>query len=152
MLLTIDKVSIGRALVPNELFARLTARIAQDHPELAADLPARIMDQALARFSAPAPPAPSRSARPSWSTSGGTPSSCTPPTTPSSASASPAGSSTTSRSPYRMIGSRPGRSRCRFSLILSASACLTWAFWSASQRSVGGFVSLIYRFLDEARP
>jgi hypothetical protein len=48
MLLAIDKVSTGRALVPDELFARLTARIAQDHPELAPDLPARIMDQALA--------------------------------------------------------------------------------------------------------
>ncbi|MEU2612146.1 hypothetical protein ABZ570_11260 [Micromonospora sp. NPDC007271] len=47
-MLTIDRVSTGRRLVADELFAQLTARIARDHPELAADLPARIMDQALA--------------------------------------------------------------------------------------------------------
>ncbi|MGN9778820.1 glycine-rich domain-containing protein [Micromonospora sp. H33] len=47
-MLTIDRVSSGRALVSDEMFARLTARIARDHPELAPDLPARIMDQALA--------------------------------------------------------------------------------------------------------
>ncbi|MEU5722740.1 hypothetical protein ABZ783_13055 [Micromonospora sp. NPDC047738] len=51
-MLTIDQVSTGRALVPDELFAQLTARIAHDHPELAADLPARIMDQALAFLAA----------------------------------------------------------------------------------------------------
>jgi hypothetical protein len=43
-----DRVGTGRELVPDDLFARLTARIAYDHPELAPDLPARIMDQALA--------------------------------------------------------------------------------------------------------
>ncbi|MGC5020366.1 glycine-rich domain-containing protein [Micromonospora sp. DT47] len=48
MLLTIDRVSSGRSLVPDELFAQLTSRIACDHLELASDLPARIMDQALA--------------------------------------------------------------------------------------------------------
>ncbi|SCL28638.1 hypothetical protein GA0070616_3732 [Micromonospora nigra] len=42
----------GRALVPDALFDRLTARIARDHPELAADLPARIVDQALAFLAA----------------------------------------------------------------------------------------------------
>jgi hypothetical protein len=47
-MLTIDRVSSGRALVSGELFAQLTARIAHDHPELAPDLPARILDQALA--------------------------------------------------------------------------------------------------------
>ncbi|MEV0002261.1 hypothetical protein AB0H28_08245 [Micromonospora sp. NPDC050980] len=47
-MLTIDRVSAGRALVSAELFDTLTARIARDHPDLAADLPARILDQALA--------------------------------------------------------------------------------------------------------
>ncbi|MFG1953067.1 glycine-rich domain-containing protein [Micromonospora sp. NPDC048830] len=51
-MLTIDRVSTGRTLVSEELFAQLTARIARDHPELAADLPARIMDQALAFLAA----------------------------------------------------------------------------------------------------
>ncbi|MFG2102513.1 glycine-rich domain-containing protein [Micromonospora echinaurantiaca] len=51
-MLTIDRVSTGRALVSDELFAQLTARIAHDHPELASDLPARIMDQALAFLAA----------------------------------------------------------------------------------------------------
>ncbi|GIJ19811.1 glycine-rich domain-containing protein [Micromonospora lutea] len=51
-MLTIDRVSTGRALVSDELFAQLTARIARDHPELASDLPARIMDQALAFLAA----------------------------------------------------------------------------------------------------
>ncbi|MGK5673099.1 glycine-rich domain-containing protein [Micromonospora sp. URMC 106] len=48
MLLTVDKTRTGRTLVPDELFDRLTARIAYEHPELAPELPARIMDQALA--------------------------------------------------------------------------------------------------------
>ncbi|WFE44758.1 hypothetical protein [Verrucosispora sp. WMMD1129] len=47
-MLTIDRVGTGRALVSDELFAQLTARIAHDHRELAPDLPARILDQALA--------------------------------------------------------------------------------------------------------
>ncbi|WP_223884459.1 hypothetical protein [Micromonospora craniellae] len=51
-MLTIDRVSTGRTLVSEELFARLTARIVRDHPELAADLPARILDQALAFLAA----------------------------------------------------------------------------------------------------
>ncbi|SDT74547.1 glycine-rich domain-containing protein [Actinoplanes derwentensis] len=38
----------GRSLISAGLFARLTARIADEHPELATDMPARIMDQALA--------------------------------------------------------------------------------------------------------
>ena len=38
----------ARTLVPERTFAKLTARIGKDHPELAADLPGRIMDQALA--------------------------------------------------------------------------------------------------------
>jgi hypothetical protein len=48
MNLTIDQATTGRVLVSDEMFARLTARIAQDHPELAPDMPVRIMDQALA--------------------------------------------------------------------------------------------------------
>lgn len=51
-MLTTDRVSTGQALVSDELFAQLTARIVRDHPELAADLPARIMDQALAFLAA----------------------------------------------------------------------------------------------------
>ncbi|WP_233513412.1 hypothetical protein [Micromonospora craterilacus] len=51
-MLTIDRVSTGRALVSDELFAQLTARIARNHPELAAELPGRIMDQALAFLAA----------------------------------------------------------------------------------------------------
>lgn len=51
-MLTIDRINTGRALVSDELFAQLTARIARDHPELAQDLPARIMDQALAFLAA----------------------------------------------------------------------------------------------------
>ncbi|GIJ79239.1 hypothetical protein SAMN05443287_11083 [Micromonospora phaseoli] len=47
-MLTIDRVGTGRALVSDELFAQMTARIAHDRPELAPDLPARILDQALA--------------------------------------------------------------------------------------------------------
>ncbi|WBB56705.1 hypothetical protein [Verrucosispora sp. WMMD573] len=47
-MLTIDRVGTGRALVSDELFTQLTARIAHDHTELAPDLPARILDQALA--------------------------------------------------------------------------------------------------------
>jgi hypothetical protein len=42
----------GRTLVSDQMFARLTARIAADHPELAPDLPTRIMDQALAFLAA----------------------------------------------------------------------------------------------------
>jgi hypothetical protein len=38
----------GTSLIPADLFARLTARIADEHPELPPDMPARIMDQALA--------------------------------------------------------------------------------------------------------
>jgi hypothetical protein len=38
----------GRSLISDDLFARLTARIADEHPELTPDMPARIMDQALA--------------------------------------------------------------------------------------------------------
>ncbi|GAB1641802.1 glycine-rich domain-containing protein [Krasilnikovia sp. MM14-A1259] len=38
----------GRSLVSEELFSRLTARVASDHRELAADMPIRIVDQALA--------------------------------------------------------------------------------------------------------
>ena len=38
----------GRTLVAPALFDRLTARIAAEHPKLAADMPARIVDQALA--------------------------------------------------------------------------------------------------------
>ncbi|MFF0254285.1 glycine-rich domain-containing protein [Micromonospora zamorensis] len=48
MLLTTSRKSTGRALVSDELFTRLSARIAHDHPELAPDLPPRILDQALA--------------------------------------------------------------------------------------------------------
>ncbi|WP_327042767.1 hypothetical protein OG400_11840 [Micromonospora ureilytica] len=48
MLLTTSRPSTGRALVSDELFARLSDRIAHDHPELATDLPPRILDQALA--------------------------------------------------------------------------------------------------------
>lgn len=51
-MLTIDRVNTGRALVSDELFAQLTTRIARDHPELAADLPGRVMDQALAFLAA----------------------------------------------------------------------------------------------------
>ncbi|MBQ1027481.1 hypothetical protein [Micromonospora sp. C95] len=47
-MLTIDRVGTGRALVSDELFAQLFARIAHDYPELAPDLPASILDQALA--------------------------------------------------------------------------------------------------------
>ncbi|MGC4749018.1 glycine-rich domain-containing protein [Micromonospora sp. DT201] len=52
MLLTTSQTSTGRALVSDELFARLSARIAHDHPELAPDLPPRIVDQALAFLAA----------------------------------------------------------------------------------------------------
>lgn len=38
----------GRTLVAPALFDRLTTRIAAEHPELAADMPARMVDQALA--------------------------------------------------------------------------------------------------------
>ncbi|WP_412753378.1 glycine-rich domain-containing protein [Krasilnikovia sp. M28-CT-15] len=34
--------------MPEELFSRLTARVAFEHPELAPDMPVRILDQALA--------------------------------------------------------------------------------------------------------
>jgi hypothetical protein len=37
-----------RTLLPTTLADRLTARIAAEHPDLAADLPARILDQTLA--------------------------------------------------------------------------------------------------------
>ncbi|MEH0930892.1 glycine-rich domain-containing protein [Micromonospora sp. CPCC 205558] len=47
-------VKRGTSLVSPELFARLTDRIAKDHPELSADMPARILDQALAFLSAAA--------------------------------------------------------------------------------------------------
>lgn len=52
MLLTMSPRSTGRALVSDELFARLSARIAHDHPELDPDLPPRILDQALAFLAA----------------------------------------------------------------------------------------------------
>lgn len=48
MIRTLDKANRGRTLVSDELFSRLVHRVALDHPELAADMPARIMDQALA--------------------------------------------------------------------------------------------------------
>ncbi|TYC07138.1 hypothetical protein FXF53_00585 [Micromonospora sp. WP24] len=51
-MLTIDRVSTGRALVSDELFAQLTVRIARDHPELAPGMPPRILDQALAFLAA----------------------------------------------------------------------------------------------------
>ena len=38
----------GRSLIPSGLFERLTNRITEEHPELAAGMPARLMDQALA--------------------------------------------------------------------------------------------------------
>lgn len=38
----------GRSLVSAQLFDRLTARVATQHPELDSDAPARIVDQALA--------------------------------------------------------------------------------------------------------
>ena len=38
----------GRTLLPAPLIDRLVARIAAEHPELSADLPARILDQTLA--------------------------------------------------------------------------------------------------------
>lgn len=38
----------GRSLVPEPLFTRMSARIAVDHPELSPDMPARVVDQALA--------------------------------------------------------------------------------------------------------
>lgn len=38
----------GRSLIPPALFDRLSARIAAEHPELTADMPARVLDQALA--------------------------------------------------------------------------------------------------------
>ncbi len=38
----------GRSLISSGLFRRLTARIAEEHPELAPEMPVRIMDQALA--------------------------------------------------------------------------------------------------------
>ncbi|WP_433528369.1 glycine-rich domain-containing protein [Micromonospora sp. CA-263727] len=44
----------GNTLVSPELFARLTARITKDHPELPPDMPARILDQALAFLAAAA--------------------------------------------------------------------------------------------------
>jgi hypothetical protein len=44
----IEEKRVGRALISDELFGRLTKRIAKDHPEIAPDLVERIMDQALA--------------------------------------------------------------------------------------------------------
>jgi hypothetical protein len=38
----------GKALLSDAMFARLESRIAAEHPELAPDMPARILDQALA--------------------------------------------------------------------------------------------------------
>ncbi|GAA1619953.1 glycine-rich domain-containing protein [Actinoplanes couchii] len=38
----------GKSLISDGLLARLTTRIADEHPELAPDMPTRIMDQALA--------------------------------------------------------------------------------------------------------
>jgi hypothetical protein len=38
----------GTSLMPDSLFDRLVARIQAEHPELAPDMPARILDQALA--------------------------------------------------------------------------------------------------------
>ncbi|GLY96543.1 hypothetical protein [Actinoplanes sp. NBRC 103695] len=40
-------VKTGRSLIHTDLFDRLTARISTEHPELGADMPARIVDQAL---------------------------------------------------------------------------------------------------------
>ncbi|WP_405113133.1 hypothetical protein OG559_05600 [Micromonospora sp. NBC_01405] len=72
MLLTVDRTRTGRTLVPDELFTVLTARIARDHPELAADLPVRILDQALAFLGACAvtaePIGPSRLVDIGWHT------------------------------------------------------------------------------------
>ncbi|WP_192902204.1 glycine-rich domain-containing protein [Micromonospora globbae] len=51
-MLTVERISTGRTLVSDELFTQLTGRIARDCPGLAADLPARIMDQALAFLAA----------------------------------------------------------------------------------------------------
>ncbi|MET7945892.1 hypothetical protein [Micromonospora sp. NPDC005324] len=48
MVLTTTRPSTGRELVSDELFTRLSARIAHDHPELAPHLLPRILDQALA--------------------------------------------------------------------------------------------------------
>lgn len=47
-----DQRTTGTSLIAPELFNRLTARIAAEHPELSADMPARIMDQALAFLAA----------------------------------------------------------------------------------------------------
>ncbi|WKU07301.1 hypothetical protein [Micromonospora sp. HUAS LYJ1] len=44
----------GTSVVSPELFARLTDRIAKDHPELPDGMPARILDQALAFLAAAA--------------------------------------------------------------------------------------------------
>ncbi|GAB6898183.1 glycine-rich domain-containing protein [Kineosporia succinea] len=38
---------VGRTLISDQLFERLTARIRAEHPELAEGMPERIMDQAL---------------------------------------------------------------------------------------------------------
>lgn len=48
MSVSIGSVIDGRSLVSRHLFNRLATRIAADHPELAPDMPARIVDQALA--------------------------------------------------------------------------------------------------------
>ncbi|WP_181545517.1 hypothetical protein [Micromonospora saelicesensis] len=64
-MLTIDRVSSGRALVSDELFAQLTARIARDHPELAPTCRPGSWTR-RSPFSPPAPPPPSRSARATW--------------------------------------------------------------------------------------
>jgi hypothetical protein len=38
----------GKTLLPNDLFTRMEARISAEHPELSPEMPARILDQALA--------------------------------------------------------------------------------------------------------
>lgn len=42
----------AKPLIPEQLFARLTARIGAEHPDLPDGMPARIMDQALAFLAA----------------------------------------------------------------------------------------------------
>lgn len=44
----------GRSLITDKLFDRMTARIAAEHPELAPDMPQRILNQALAFLGAAA--------------------------------------------------------------------------------------------------
>ena len=69
--LTLTSVD-ARTLVPERTFIKLTSRIAKEHPELAPDLPARIMDQALAFLAtcavAPEPLGPSALVDIGWHT------------------------------------------------------------------------------------